>query len=258
MNIRRKKIFVATLLGLGAAYIWQHPNCTTKHYGLPSEVPQSTDTLSRVVPSTVVTVPQNISSQTSEQSSFLPSDLGLTQDTQMSESPDINIVINKDKILEKFYGYYRKVLPSDFDRKSYEIMLSDTQMHRKVKDNILHPPSSMEERKFSVAQRMMEIDYLREVVNWKENPQQRSSIDLLEELIETNNFYADQDIDLKYSIATNKMELYQILFEYDSERAAILLDRVRSRDPKLYALLEHIDKTIRNRQKFEDESVIRP
>jgi hypothetical protein len=117
-----------------------------------------------------------------------------------------------------------------------------------VKHDLLYP----EETKVDLAgniKRLMKIDYLREALEWKENPERATLIALVSELILTDNFPPGMAMDMRLSLSGNKRELYELLYEMAPDRARAALQA--SKGTRLEKLIAYIDDSLQRRRALE-------
>ncbi|MDC3962711.1 hypothetical protein [Polyangium jinanense] len=157
-------------------------------------------------------------------------------------------IVDKDKNVGTFLYYYEHVLLDRESRKQYEKLLSDQTMYAEVKQGLLHPGETRETLQGNMT-RMVKIDYLREALVWGENPSHEALLDTIEQILLADNFTEEMGTDMRLSIATNKMELYALLFDHAPERAAGVVQAAKG--TRLEALIDFIANSIAQRRKNE-------
>ena len=104
----------------------------------------------------------------------------------------------------------------------------------------------------------MKIDYLREALEWAENPQRAELIALVEEMLLTDNYPPGMGMDMRVSLSGNKMELYELLSDVAPDQAAALLQSTKG--TRLEPLLAYIANSLEVRKQIEAnlETEVRP
>lgn len=135
--------------------------------------------------------------------------------------------------LEEFDSFREHVLPDAATREAYRKLLSDEEMLADVADDLAHP-KDLKDTMATNVKRLMQIDYLRESLAWKDNPKRAKVIAAVEGIISEDSFAATMPADVKRSLAASKMELFEILSGHDSERTASLVQSAKgTRQEKL-------------------------
>ncbi|WP_225414235.1 hypothetical protein [Stigmatella hybrida] len=125
------------------------------------------------------------------------------------------------------FDYFREhVLLDSVSRESYRKLLLDKEMIAQTRDDLLHPKYTKDTTETNV-QRLMQIDYLREGMAWKENPESDHLLAEVESIILEDSFTEGMAPGVKRSIAATKMELYELLSNRDPARALALVDKAR-------------------------------
>ncbi|HZH17443.1 MAG TPA: hypothetical protein VE057_24030 [Archangium sp.] len=136
------------------------------------------------------------------------------------------------------FDYFREhVLLDSNGRKDYQALLADKTMYEQLRQALLHPTDAKESVESSF-KRLMQIDYLREALAWKENPERSHLISALENIILEDSFGPGMNPDVKRSLAATKFELFELLYRQDPERARALVEAARG--TRLEKLLEHV------------------
>lgn len=125
------------------------------------------------------------------------------------------------------FDYFREhVLQDSVTREAYRRLLSDQAFVAKTRNDLLHPEGT-ENPNEANAKRLMEIDYLRESIRWKENPARAKVMDEVARVISEDSFEPEMHLALKRSISATKMELYEVFAEQDPNRARLLVDAAK-------------------------------
>jgi hypothetical protein len=135
------------------------------------------------------------------------------------------------------FDYFREhVLLDSVTREDYRKLLADKAMIEKVRNDLLHPTERKDTTETNV-KRLMEIDYLREAMDWKEHPGRKDLLAEVEQIILEDSFTADMPPDVKRSLAATKLELYELYSAQAPERALALVDKARG--TRVEKLLEY-------------------
>lgn len=136
------------------------------------------------------------------------------------------------------FDYFREhVLLDSNGRRDYQALLADKTMYEQLRQALLHPTDAQESVESSF-KRLMRIDYLREALSWKENPERAHLLSALENIILEDSFDPGMNPDVKRSLAATKFELFELLYRQEPGRAQALVSA--SRGTRLEKLLEHI------------------
>lgn len=136
------------------------------------------------------------------------------------------------------FDYFREhVLVDSNGRKDYQALLADRTMHEQTRHALLHPEPAQDSMQANV-KRLMQVDYLREALAWKENPERRQLLSEVERIILEDAFGPDMAPDVKRSLAATKFELFELLYRQDPERAQALVGAARG--TRLEKLLEYV------------------
>jgi hypothetical protein len=136
------------------------------------------------------------------------------------------------------FDYFREhVLLDSNGRKDYQTLLADRTMYEQTRNVLLHPGDAKDSMESNV-KRLMHIDYLREALAWKENPERPHLLSALEGIILEDSFDPAMDADVKRSLAATKFELFELLYKQEPERAKALVGAARG--TRLEKLLEYI------------------
>jgi hypothetical protein len=147
------------------------------------------------------------------------------------------------------FDYFREhVLLDSHGRKDYEALLADTAMYEQMRRALLYPADAKDTIE-SNFKRLMQIDYLREALAWKENPARQQLMATVENIILEDSFGPTMPPDVKRSVAATKMELYEILFDQEPERTQALVEAAKR--TRLEKMLEYI--AARNQRRVAKE-----
>jgi hypothetical protein len=147
------------------------------------------------------------------------------------------------------FDYFREhVLLDSHGRKDYEALLAGTAMHEQTRRALLYPVDAKDTMESNV-KRLMQIDYLREALAWKENPARQHLLSAVESVILEDSFSPMMPPDVKRSMVATKMELYELLFDQEPARAQALVEAARG--TRLEGMLGYIAK--RNQRRLAKE-----
>jgi hypothetical protein len=176
------------------------------------------------------------------------------------DNPMANILrplLANDVQLDTFMYFHNRPLLDEAGTARYHQFLSDPAMLAAVKHDLLYP----EETKVDAAgniKRLMKIDYLREAVEWQDNPARGEIISQVGDMLLTDNYPTGMGMDMRLSLSGNKMELYELLSEVAPDQAASLLQA--SKGTRLENLLGYIANSLQVRKQIEAnlETEVRP
>lgn len=182
------------------------------------------------------------------------SSLAMRQELELAAHEDnplgdvLQRVLSNDRPLAAFKYYHHRPLLDEASKARYHTLLSDPAVFASVKHDLLYP----EETKVDLAgniKRLMKIDYLREALEWKENPERATLIALVAELILTDNLPPGMAMDMRLSLSGNKRELYELLYEIAPDRARATLQAAQG--TRLQKLIAYIDNSLQVRRDLE-------
>lgn len=139
--------------------------------------------------------------------------------------------------LASFDRFRQHVLLDSRGRGEYQALLADKEMYEQTRQALLHPTDAKDSME-SNTRRLMQIDYLREALSWRENPERRHLLSAVEGIILEDSFGPMMPPDVKRSVAATKMELYEILYEQEPKKARALVEAARR--TRLEGMLEYI------------------
>ena len=156
----------------------------------------------------------------------LPEDEG--EHGEFTTSTDIlkQKVFKADPKLAQFDYFREHVLLDSVSREDYRKLLRDKEMLEQTRNDLLHPTDAKESMQGNV-KRLMKIDYLREGLSWKENPDRAALLDMVENIILEDSFTAEMDPSIKRSLAATKLELYQLFSDHDPARALAMVEKAQ-------------------------------
>ncbi|MDC0708288.1 hypothetical protein POL68_07375 [Stigmatella sp. ncwal1] len=157
---------------------------------------------------------------------YLPEDDG--EHGEFTTSTDIlkQRLFKREPKLAQFDYFREHVLLDSVSRESYRKLLLDKEMIAQTRDDLLHPKDPKDTTETNV-KRLMQIDYLREGMSWKENPEGDHLLATVEAIILEDSFTEQMNPGVKRSLAATKMELYELLSNRDPARAMALVDKAR-------------------------------
>ncbi len=147
------------------------------------------------------------------------------------------------------FSYYREhVLLDSNSRKDYEALLADRAMYEQTRHALLYPMEARDSMESNI-QRLIRIDYLREALAWRANPERGHLLSEVESLILEDSFGSTMPPDVKRSVAATKMELFELFHDQEPGRARAMVEAARG--TRLERLLEYI--AARNQRRLAKE-----
>lgn len=127
-------------------------------------------------------------------------------------------ILKKDKRLGLFMDYHQTVLLNNERRDEYRKLLSDPEMMKAMAEGLMDPGAGrvIPEEYY---RRLMQIDYFKAALDWKDNPARDKVLAVTADVITKDNFAADQDTARRQMLGGTKMELYRLMFQEDPDRA---------------------------------------
>jgi hypothetical protein len=175
-----------------------------------------------------------------------------------SEGEHGEFTTSTDVLKQKIFKTEPKLAQLDFfrehvlldanSREDYHALLSDKAMYTQVRQALLRP-EEVEDTMENNVKRLLQIDYLREALHWKENPEREQLISTVEAIILEDSFSATMTEEVKRSVAASKMELFEILHGHEPERAQALV--AAAKGTRLETLLGYIDGYNQRRLELE-------
>jgi len=193
--------------------------------------------------------PEQRMAQRDEPQVATPDDEPTSDDYEDNSMGDfIHTILVNDKMLDTYMYYHNRPLLDEGSLVQYHQILSDRSMLADVKGDLLYP----EEKKATPVgniRRLMKIDYLRDALDWKENPRREEVLSLIAEMLLTDNYPADMGMDMRISLSGNKMELYELLAQEAPDRAEAVLEKAKG--TRLEAMLAYIANSLEVRKQIE-------
>ena len=157
-------------------------------------------------------------------------------------------ILANDRQLDAFMYYHHRPLLDPAAIVKFHELLSDQATFAAVKHDLLYPEETKVDQAGNI-KRLMKIDYLRDALEWKENPRRDELIGLVSEIILTDNYPAGMGMDMRLSLSGNKMELYALLSEIAPDRASAALQAAKG--TRLEAMVAYIASSIQERKQLE-------
>jgi hypothetical protein len=157
-------------------------------------------------------------------------------------------VLANDPQLRAFEFYHHRPLLDAANTTKYHQMLSDPAVFAIVEHDLLYPAEAKPDQAGSI-RRLMKIDYLREAVEWKDNPRRNELITLIAEIILTDNYPPGMGMDMRLSLSGNKKELYALLDEIAPDQAVAALRA--SKGTRLEQLIAHFADSLEFQKRLE-------
>jgi hypothetical protein len=175
-----------------------------------------------------------------------------------SEGEHGEFTTNTDVLKQKIFKTEPKLAQFDFfrehvlldanSRADYRQLLADKAMYTQVRQALLQP-ADVEDTMESNVKRLLQIDYLREALHWRENPEREHLLSTVEAIILEDSFRDTMPAEVKRSVAASKMELFELLHGHEPERAQALV--AAAKGTRLEKLLEYIDGYNQRRLELE-------
>ncbi len=127
-------------------------------------------------------------------------------------------VLEENKRLGLFMFYHKHVLLDEQGRNEYRKLLSDPEMMQAMADELMDPGRG-EVQPEEQYRRLMQIDYFKAALAWKDNPRKEQLLGLTRDVILHQNIFGGQDTERRYMLAGGKMEMYQLLAEHGMRQA---------------------------------------
>jgi len=128
--------------------------------------------------------------------------------------------------LARFDSFREHVLLDSNGREDYEALLADTRMYEQLR-RALSASTEAEETLESSVKRLMQIDYLREALAWRQNPARAQLVSTVERIILEDSFTAELSPGARRSMAATRMELFEIFADQEPERAGALVEAAK-------------------------------
>lgn len=210
---------IALLVGVGGVWLWTTPEAPEQAAAMavaPEKAPSPRAEAPAVTPP-------------SRQKAPPPADAELQPGMQrppLMPKELVAQVLEENKELGLFMHYHKPVLLDAPSRDAYRKLLSSPEMMKSMADNLKDPGRGEVEPKEQY-ERLMEVDYFKAALAWKDNPQRDQLLAHAEDVILHPNIFGAQDTERRYMLAGGKMEMYRLLAEHDMPRALALAERAR-------------------------------
>jgi hypothetical protein len=159
-------------------------------------------------------------------------------------------VLEDNKQLGLFMYYHKHVLLDEQGRNEYRKLLSDPEFMKGMAD-ALKDPGRGEVQPEEQYKRLMEVDYFKAALAWKDNPAREQVLAHTGDVILHQNIFGGQDTERRYMLAGGKMEMYRLLAEHDMQKALALGDGARG--TQMEPLLAWMAKEDQRRRTQEEE-----
>lgn len=140
--------------------------------------------------------------------------------------PMIQSALDEHPELAQYHWLAQKVLPTQEQRRMLQEMLSDPEMIRLAKTNLLGSGETTYTQE-EEAKRMLDVEFLADAFAWGDNPEIALATESVEEVLLAENISADVPDELAQSLAGDKVDLYTQLLQRAPERAAEIAKRAR-------------------------------
>lgn len=131
-------------------------------------------------------------------------------------------ILKKDEKLARFRNFHNRVLLDGPTREEYRKVLSDPEIMNAMAEGLMDPgkgPAEPEEQ----YRRLMQIDYFKAALNWKDNPKRGEVLALTGKVIGHDNFASEQPKDRREMLAGGKMEMFRMMYEEDAAKTGELV-----------------------------------
>lgn len=153
-----------------------------------------------------------------------------------SEHPKTESKHSYDVRLKRFGELRKKVLLNDQESVERERILSNVKTIESTGKRLVDPNGNIE-----IQERLSMIDYLEDAAAWEDNPLREDVLGRIEDVIRSETFVVAEK-DIKRHLVGDKIELFTILSEQASSKAASLLDETKG--TKLEAILKYAAKRL--------------
>ncbi|RKH35554.1 hypothetical protein D7Y13_13715 [Corallococcus praedator] len=211
----------ALLVGLGGVWLWMEPQSSDTASPVATAQPQTPAALA-VAPAVAAA---SVKAPPSLQVPEAPLPPG-TERPPLMPKELIAQVLEDNKPLGLFMHYHKHVLLDEQGRDAYRKLLSGPDMMKTLADGLKDPGRGEVEPREQY-ERLMEVDYFKAALAWKDNPQREQLLAHAEDIILQQNIFGGQDTERRYMLAGGKMEMYRLLAEQDMQRALALGERAR-------------------------------
>jgi len=145
-------------------------------------------------------------------------------------------VLEANKDLADYKFFEQKVLRTQAETQVFQSMLTSAERLSRAFQSLASPGETEFSKEAELA-RMYQVDYLEQALRWKENPTQEKVLEVAERIILADNLSPGLPIELRRSLAGDKLELFKVLQEIAPDRAQSIVERARGqRVEKILAL----------------------
>ncbi|MBI3534706.1 MAG: hypothetical protein HY072_04390 [Deltaproteobacteria bacterium] len=145
--------------------------------------------------------------------------------------------------VDRFTSLQEKLLKKSSDLLEYNALLSNRDQLTSVAQYLSVPPSEFAYNEQTY--RLKLIDYLIESAKWQDNPAQSFAIDEINKLILTENITEDLPIEIRKSVAQDKVELFSALMKIDIETAKSVKNKALGTD--IAQIISYAEQTFGDR-----------
>ncbi|AKJ06036.1 hypothetical protein ATI61_110220 [Archangium gephyra] len=252
MKAIRNTWVLAVLVGLGVIAVWFFAR-SEREMAVPVAVkaPSVTGSRAEPAPAAAPVPPQERVPELLAAPQTIPGEEG--EHGEFTTTTDVlkQKIFKREPKLAQFDYFREHVLLDSSTRESYRALLADRELLEQTRRELLTPPPGDPGAMESNIQRLMRVDYLREALDWKENPDRAHLVSTLEHIILEDSFGPEMTRDVKRAITASKMELYEILSRQEPERALRLVERARG--GRLEKLLQYFAEWDARRAAMERE-----
>ncbi|MDI1429862.1 hypothetical protein [Polyangium sorediatum] len=164
-------------------------------------------------------------------------------------------ILAEDRFLAVFTHYRKHVLLDEQGRQNYRALLSSHEALELTRDELLYPGEKEVTYKGNV-ERLMRIEVFKEALAWQDNPAREYILDMMEEMLLEDNLLSELGREMHRSLAANKMELFELLYQHAPARTAGLLEQ--SKDGRLAKLIEYIVRETERTSALEAAGALSP
>ncbi|MET0403071.1 MAG: hypothetical protein ABW123_11740 [Cystobacter sp.] len=246
MKARTSIPLLAGLVALGALFAsWQTPPAPEPVAAVPPRPPARASPQSAAPASAPVALavpallapPEEIPGEEGQHGEF-------TTATDLAKQK----LFKREPGLARFDYFREHVLLDSQGRADYQVLLADKALMEHNRRALLHPPDEHDTMESNV-ERLLRIDYLRESLAWKDNPERGHLMSEVERIILEDSFSPTMPADVKRSLAATKLELYELLYDQSPERARALVGAARR--TRLEKMMEYIAERNQSRLRME-------
>lgn len=179
----------------------------------------------------------------------------ISEDNYGLYASDVRNIFKETPALARFAYFQQHVLLDAQGKQRYHGLLADAGFFRGIRQDLRFPQELRASHKGQI-RRLMGIDAIREALAWTDNPQRPSVLGLVEEILLADNIRPDLPLDLRQSLAANKLELFEILQSEEPARAAYVVER--SRNTNQEALIDYVVEQVRLGHEYVAANGVKP